>query len=185
MYLVNNAQLTRLPFFSRLFRPPGIFSPRISRLPLFRPLSPCPSESFRASRFEGNLKNSVDRGQRELTKSRSFDLMRARETGEIERESLRALTCACAHVRVTCIHVHYRPRSSSTFAGSRTSAPRFPADRARTKCNGGNREGWLKKETRCKGEKSGGFLWRPKWSSYARGDYARERNKERDKDVDL
>lgn len=141
MYLVNNAQLTRLPFFSRLFRPPGIFSPRISRLPLFRPLSPCPSESFRASRFEGNLKNPVDRGQRELTKSRSFDLMRARETGEIERERerLRALTCACAHVRVTCIHVHYRPRSSSTFAGSRASAPRFPADRARTKCNGEQR----------------------------------------------
>lgn len=139
MYLVNNAQLTRLPFFSRLFRPPGIFSPRIFRLPLFPAR---PSIVLVVPRPEGNPKNSTEQDQREL-KSHSFDLTRIREAGKNERERERAFVRACARVRVTCIHVHYKPWSSSRVRG--VSAPRFLADRARMRCNGRSRAGGWKR----------------------------------------
>lgn len=130
MYLVNNAQLTRLPFFSRLFRPPGIFSPRISRFIPFPSVAPC---RRRAERWRKPKK--FRRGQRESTKSHSFDPMRARETGEIERESLRVLTRARAHnSRVYARACNVHPRALQTlvlddvrgFAGFDSAVPGRP-----------------------------------------------------------
>lgn len=191
MYLVNNAQLTRLPFFSRLFRPPGIFSSRISRLLLFCLFSPC---NRRRSEHRG-LKETrkiplfVDQDQRELMKSRSFDPTRAREMGKIERELMCPYARARAYSPRECAracNVHPRALQALVLvnirglAGFGSMVPDRPCKnevQRRTERVAGK-----------EGEGEGKGWWFPletEMESCARGDYARERNKKRDKDGDL
>lgn len=154
MYPVNNARLTRLPFFSRLFHPPGVFSPRIFRLPLFHPRCRRP-----APRSEPRRKPEKFR-QREPTESRSFDPP-ARQTRErsglwYPRACIHARkedACACA-TRITCKSPGPRPHDVRTCIVS----VRFLANRARDwKLKGSGWSGW-----RAGG--GGGLLWRTKWS---------------------
>lgn len=133
------------------------------------PFTPLPSAhllfpSFRTSRSEGNPKNSSDQDRREL-KSRSFDLIRVRETGE----SLRALTRARAYnprVRARACYVH--PRALQTLVlvnvrGFVGFGSAVPGRLCMNEVQAGNRGGdWKRRQGGKAG--GGGFLWRPKWS---------------------
>lgn len=111
--------------------------------------------------------------------------MRARETGEIERE--KELTCPYVRVCARACNVHPRALQAPVlvnirgFAGFGSAVPGRPCknevQRGTERVAGkgdevqGGEEWWFPLET--------------EMESCARGDYARERNKERDKDGDF
>lgn len=172
MYLVNNAGLIWLPFFSRGFPfTRRIFPARIFRLPRFHPLPSLlpPAFRIRAPWSEGNPKNSVERPgpTRDHVKSH----FRLACNGDAED---RACTRAYIRVYVRACNAYSRAIAfpdSRRIAHFGTFLSNLAKNRERKGIAGEGRGKWS--------------LLGTEMEPCVRDDYTRERNKKRNKDGDL